>query len=284
MSTSIDILNRIHAAYYQLTAAERKVSDYILSCPDQIQYMSISQVAEECGVADATISRFCRNLGLKGFHSFKLEIAKHVATVSTISTQSNLKPSKTKRNKNQRIGKTSQDAIQQTIDLVNPSDITKAVSLMEKASNVVCIGSGGSMIMAQECAHLFSMVCNKFFAVNDSHMQISCTATLNTNDTIILFSYSGATKNGIAALELAKSRGISTILVTRFPKSPAAELADVVLCCGSNESPFQFGSVPARVAQLVVMDVLFHEYVTRNKEQSDEALDRIGAALSNMHI
>ena len=85
-------------------------------------------------------------------------------------------------------------------------------------------------------------------------------------------------------MELAKSRGVKIILVTRFNKSPAANLADVVLRCGSNEGPFQFGSVPAKVAQLIVMDVLFQEYYNRNKETCEEYIQRIAAALSGMHI
>ena len=83
---------------------------------------------------------------------------------------------------------------------------------------------------------------------------------------------------------LAKSRGIRTVLVTRFHKSPAANLADVVLRCGSNEGPFQFGSVAAKIAQLVVVDVLFQEYFSRNREICEENIQSIASALSNMHI
>jgi DNA-binding MurR/RpiR family transcriptional regulator len=140
------------------------------------------------------------------------------------------------------------------------------------------------MLLAQECAHLFSTITHKFHAVSDSHMQMSAVATMSSNDVVILFSYSGATHNGIAVLELAKVRGIPTILVTRFPKSPAAKLATVVLRCGSNEGPFQFGSVPAKVAQLVVMDVLFQEYCHRNPESCEENIQRIAAALSGKHL
>jgi DNA-binding MurR/RpiR family transcriptional regulator len=140
------------------------------------------------------------------------------------------------------------------------------------------------MIVASACAHLFSTVTGKFYAVSDSHLQISATATMGTDDVIVLFSYSGATTSGLQVLELAKARGIRTILVTRFRKSPAAKLADVVLLCGSNEGPFQFGSVPAKIAQLIVMDILFQEYTHRNKESCEENLRRIGDALSGKHI
>ena len=70
---SINILEQIHASYYQLTAAERKLADYVLAQRNQVQFMSITQLAEECGVAEATVSRFCRNLKLKGFNAFKLK-------------------------------------------------------------------------------------------------------------------------------------------------------------------------------------------------------------------
>ena len=276
---NMDILERIHASYYQLTATEKKVADYVLSQYDQIQFMSITQLAEACGTAEATISRFCRSLKLKGFNAFKLELARRSAV--------DLKPQEASDSlggRSQEVGRLAADAIAQTIEMVEPKQITKAVELFEKASRVLCCGAGGSMLMAEEFAHLFSTVTGKFVAVGDSHIQMSAAATMGKDDVIVLFSYSGATTNGIQLLELAQSRGIHTILVTRFNKSPAAKLADIVLRCGSNEGPFQFGSVPAKVAQLIVMDVLYQEYRHRNQKECEEYIENIASALSNLHI
>ena len=280
----INILERIHASYYQLSAAERKVADYVLSQHTQVQFMSITQLADECSVAEATVSRFCRSLGLKGFNAFKLEMARHVATSTAGLVPPRRIDSDSPEGRCMEAARLSQEAIQQTLDLVQPRAIEKAVSLFEQADKVICVGSGGSMLLAQECAHLFSTITNKFHAISDSHMQMSAVATMNTKDVVILFSYSGATHNGIAVLELAKVRGIPAILVTRFPKSPAAQLADVVLHCGSNETPFQFGSVPAKVAQLVLQDILYQEYLHRNREACEENLQQIAAALSEKHV
>ena len=281
-----NILERIHASYYQLTAAERRVADYVLSQYHQVQFMSITQLAEECGTADATVSRFCRSLKLKGFNAFKLELAKYSAAASTAADGLRLRPipTDTASGRCAEAGRLCQEAISQTIALVRMEDIEKTVSIFEEADRVFCMGAGGSMLLANECSHLFSTVCNKFSDIWDSHMQMSITATMNQNDVIVLFSYSGATQSGVEVLELAKQRGIRTILITRYPKSPAATLATVVLCCGSSESPFQFGSVPAKVAQLVLLDVLFQEYLHRNREKCEESLQRIAAALSEKHI
>ena len=278
----MNILERIHASYYQLTATERKVADYILSQYAQVQFMSITQLADECGTAEATISRFCRSLKLKGFNAFKIELARHSAPNTASRPQEPARDTLVGRSL--EVGRMANDAVYQTVELVEPEQVEKAVAMIEAAHRVMCIGSGGSMLLAQECAHLFSTVSGKFYAVSDSHMQMSAAATMGSEDVIILFSYSGATNTGLQVLEYAKSRGISTILITRFHKSPAAKLADVVLRCGSNEGPFQFGSVPAKIAQLIVVDVLFQEYCHRNRESCQENIQAIASALSSMHL
>ena len=276
-----NILERIHASYYQLTAAERKVADYVLAQYAQVQFMSITQLADECGTAEATISRFCRSLKLKGFNAFKIELARH-------SVGNTPKPTEPRTDSQSgriaEVGRLAIEAVNQTLELAEPKKLLHAVEMLEKAAHVMCIGAGGSMILASECAHLFSTVSAKFYAVSDSHSQMSAAATMGLEDVIVLFSYSGATTSGIQVLELAKARGIKTVLITRFNKSPAAKLADVVLRCGSNEGPFQFGSVPAKVAQLMVMDVLFQEYCYRNRESCEENIENIAAALSDMHV
>ena len=279
---SMDILERIRASYYQLTAAERKVADYVLTQHSQVQFMSITQLADECGTAETTVTRFCRSLKLKGFNAFKIELARH--SVLGVSSRREPVSTDTLAGRVQESGRLAIDAVHQTTELMDLNQIGLAVELIEQAPTVLCLGSGGSMIMACECAHLFSTVTGKFTTISDAHMQISAVATMDPKGVIILFSYSGATTGGIQILELARQRGIRTILVTRFQKSPAAKLSEVVLCCGSNESPFQFGSVPAKVAQLVVIDVFFQEYCLRNQESCNERVQYIASALSALHI
>ena len=54
-----NIFARITSGYYQLTAAEKKVADYIVVQQHQqkVQYFSISELAEACGVSERTIYR-----------------------------------------------------------------------------------------------------------------------------------------------------------------------------------------------------------------------------------
>ena len=203
----MNILDRIHAAYYQLTAAERKVADYVLKQYEQVQFMSITQLAEECGIAEATVSRFCRSLKLKGFNAFKIELAHH--SVATDPAHRG-KPVLSAVGRSREVARLAVDAVNQTIELADSESILRSVELFEKSGHVMCIGSGGSMIMASAFANMFAMADPKFYAVADSHSQISATATMGQKDMIVLFSYSGSTTGGIQVLALANPTLSST--------------------------------------------------------------------------
>ena len=88
-----NVFEKINSEYYQLTSAEKKVADYVVIHQHKTQFMSISELAEESGVAEATISRFCRRLDYKGYNAFKLAVANSTASrVESLPTQGEVLP------------------------------------------------------------------------------------------------------------------------------------------------------------------------------------------------
>lgn len=70
------ILEYITEQYHSLTRSGKKLADYIFTNTAAVQYLSISTLAENSGVSEATITRFCRSLGLSGYNDLKLALAK----------------------------------------------------------------------------------------------------------------------------------------------------------------------------------------------------------------
>jgi DNA-binding MurR/RpiR family transcriptional regulator len=281
----INAFEKISNAYYSLTAAEKKVADYVIIHQQESQYMSISELAEACGVAEATISRFARRLNYKGYNAFKLAVAHSTAGRSAGNPLSGqVLAEDGVSDVCQKLFAANVDAMEQTLSLLRPEDVTAAGDLLERADKVLCMGQGGSMVMAQEAAHLFSTAFGKYFAVTDSHMQAIAAAQLGPRDVILYFSYSGATRDMVENCLLARERGARVILVTRFPKSPGAALASVVLQCGANENPLQMGSVAARIAMIFVLDVLFSEVCRRDLPACRARRRQVADALSEKHL
>ena len=140
------------------------------------------------------------------------------------------------------------------------------------------------MVVAQEAAHLFSTALPNFYPVDDSHFQAIRCALLTARDVVMYFSYSGSTKDVVDVMKIAQERGARSILITRFPKSPGASCADVVLECGAREGPLQMGSVAARMGQLYLIDVLFNEVCRRDMESCRNRRKQVADALADKHL
>lgn len=280
-----DVFLKITSEYYQLTVAERKVADYIVQHRRKTQYMSISELAEECGVAEATISRFCKRLGYKGYNAFKLAVANSTGGQSTNRmVEGEILPEDSIENMCQKIYSADVEAASQTLKLIVPENISAAADALQRAGKVLCMGQGGSMLLAHEAAHMFSTSLGGYFPVWDSHMQVMAASQLAPEDAVLVFSYSASTKDLVDLLKIVKEQGATSILITRFPKSPGAIYADIVLQCGAKEGPLEFGSIAARIAQLFLIDVLFNEVIRRDLEGCKERRDRTADAVADKHI
>lgn len=283
---NISVYERISNEYYTLTASEKKVADYVLSNQTGTQFLSISELANACEVAEATISRFCRRLGYKGYNLFKLALAnaasQHKPWNNPLSGE--IEETDSLEDIAKKLCGAEIEALNQTLELLDLHAVREAADLLEKAGRVMCMGQGGSMLIAAEAAHLFSTVSNKFVAVADSHIQAISAASGDPEDVILFFSYSGSTKAMMHTLKQAQLRMLRIILVTRFPNSPGSDFADVILQCGSHENPLQSGSISARIAQLYLLDVLFSEYTRRNLDECRSFRARIADALAEKHL
>lgn len=275
----------IGSEYYSFTPAEKKLADYILSAQDCISRMSISELAGACSVADATVSRFCRRLGYKGYPDFKIAIANaSIHRLEDNPLSGEITQEDTLETISQKLLNASTMAMVQTREVLDLDAVARAAALLRNSTSVLCMGQGGSMLIASEAAHLFSTISGKFRPVSDSHMQAMAAAMVESTDTILFFSYSGSTLAMLDTLETARERGSKVILVTRFPNSPGAALADIVLQCGANENPLQSGSVPARIAQMYLIDILFSEFTRKNLDEAKERRNRIAQALAAKHV
>lgn len=280
-----NIFEQINSEYYQLTSAEKRVADYVADHQQRTQYMSISELAEEAGVAEATVTRFCKRLGCRGYNAFKLAVANSVAgRVDTLPPESEITSEDSIEELGRKLYVADRDAMAQTLELLRPEAVTKAADILCSAEEVLCMGQGGSMLLAQECAHLFSTSLPHFRAVSDSHLQAIAAAHLTERDAVLYYSYSGSTEELLKNLKVIRERSARIILITRFPKSPGAAYADVVLQCGSDEGPLQLGSVPARIAQLFLVDVLFSEVCRRDLPTAMANRERTAGALATKHI
>ena len=268
--------------YENFTRSERKIADYVLEHPKETQYISITDLSAECEVAVSTVSLFCRKLKLAGFNDFKLELARAALPAGTNISQlaGEVLPEDTPGAVMGKVLHTVQEELSNAYHMLSEPSVTRAVDLLRRAGQVICLGQGNHSVVALAAWAQFSTTSPKFKTIQDSHMQTVVLSTLSKEDAVLYFSYSGATHEVLDAAEVIRGRGAKLILVTRYLNSPASAYADTVLLCGPNEQPFQFGSSAALIAQLYVVEVLLSEFIRRDPDGAERNRRSVGKALT----
>lgn len=262
-----------------LTKSGRIIAEYLSQNAQQAQYWSISVLASQCGVAEATISRFCRALGFDSYNEMRIALARANASV-TPTVGEVLTPGASTATLCRHAGALSVKAINDASSAIEPEAVDRAAGLLQRAKQVFCFGQGSSQLLANSIWARFSALSTKFHTAGDNHMQAITASLMAPEDVILFVSYSGATRDMMETLRLAKSNGASVILLTHSSNVPGAALADVVLPCGAPESPLDGGSLPAKIAMLFTAEVLVLRYTVDNQELASIAQVRTKRALA----
>ncbi|MEE0801623.1 MAG: MurR/RpiR family transcriptional regulator [Gemmiger sp.] len=262
-----------------LTKSGRIVAEYLTRHAEDAQYLSISSLARECQVAEATIFRFCRSLGFDGYNEMKIALAQANATQSPAASYK-LEPGTDTATLAGHAAAASIEAINGTRSALDPAALDQAATLLQRARQVFCMGQGGSMYLAQDIWARFANISTKFHLAGDSHMQAITASLMGPEDVVLFISYSGATRDLMETLRLVKNNGAKVILLTHYADAPGAGLADVVLLCGARENPLDSGSITVKIAFLYVAEVLVLRYTLDNQELTAIARDRTSRALA----
>ena len=263
----------------QLTRSGHAVADYLLQHADEAQYLSISSLARECNVAEATVFRFCRALGFDGYHEMRIALAQANPT-GTMSSQRELQPGASTETLFEHASARLFTAINGTQNALSVEAVDEAARMLREAKQVFCFGQGGSMLLANDICARFASLSTKFRTSGDSHLQLLTASLMNEADVVLFVSYSGATRDMMETLRTAKAAGAKIILLTHYEDSPGASLADVVLRCGAQESPLDSGSIPIKVAVLYVGEVLVLRYILDSPEQANTAQELTSEVLT----
>ena len=262
-----------------LTKSGRTVAEYLLQHPAEAQYLSISSLARECRVAEATVFRFCRALGFEGYHEMRIALAQANATGALVN-QRVPEPDADTATLCEHASALLMTTINGTQNALSPEAVDRASELLRKARQVYCLGQGGSMLIANDICARFACISTKFRTAGDSHLQLVTASLMTPEDVVLFVSYSGATRDMLETLRTAKAAGAKIILLTHYEDSPGAKLADVVLLCGAQESPLDSGNIPIKVALLYVAEVLVLRYTMNDPQNVMDAQDRTSEALA----
>jgi DNA-binding MurR/RpiR family transcriptional regulator len=152
--------------------------------------------------------------------------------------------------------------------LLDLREVGKAAEAIAAASRVDIYGASGSALVGAEMQFCLHRIGVAAWAWTDVHNGLASSALLRPGDVALGISHSGQTRETIEMIAEAGSHGATTVVLTSFPRSPLADVADIVLLTATQATTFRPDALSARHPQLVVLDLLYIAVAQRTHERA----------------
>ena len=252
------VLDIICASLDSFFESERKIGNYIIQHIAEVVDMTVGELAQACGVSDASVSRFCKKINMKGFHHLKITLAKEISEkgieeeeVSNHISVNDIEQSL----KNILANKVTE--ITQTVSMMDAKQLSEILNKLNMARTVQFFAVGNTIPVAIDGAFKLNQIGIPAVSGTIWETQIGYTYNMTAEDVVIAISNSGESTAVLRALEAAKSAGATTLSITNSEKSSAAQLSDYHITTATREKLFLDGYCFSRVSATTVIEILY---------------------------
>lgn len=252
------VLDTICASLDTFFESERKIGTYIIQHTAKVVDMTVGELAQACGVSDASVSRFCKKIDIKGFHHLKITLAKEISErgkeeeeVSNHISVNDIGQSL----KNILANKVME--ITQTVSMMDIKQLHEILDKLNTAKTVQFFAVGNTIPVAIDGAFKLNQIGVPAVSGTIWETQIGYTYNMTADDVVIAISNSGESTAVLRALEAARSAGATTISITNSEKSSAAQLSDYHITTATREKLFLDGYCFSRVSATTMIEILY---------------------------
>lgn len=258
-----------------LTKSEQLLAKYVTEKPEQIYLQTLSELASNVGVGQATVMRFIDKLGYENFSSFKIDIAKDTVLISQKSNVANT------------IINTIQDDtcsfINTAASINTKTQYDSFTDYLYKSNHIYFMGIGTSGNVADIISYKFLRDGLSSKSIIDAHQMIIIACTVTKDDLIVLCSYSGETVELLRAVAIAKKNHCRVLLVTAFHNSSLEQYSELTLYIPADKDAFYYygASMQTIIANLYVFDCIHQIYFKKHPSKTKKNNDKLAAVFAN---
>lgn len=280
MTSEINCEIKISELYTTFSPKEKTIADYLLKHKADVIYLSIDILATKIGISESTLVRFVRKLGYSNYREFRVSITKYqereIATVFET-------PIGEEEDEVDIIFSSAKRTLELTQSGLDRRKIKEAVQLINESGKLLLAGMGGSNIVSQDAFHKIIRTGITCQFSPEYHMQLMLASQLEENDVVLLTSHTGVDIDALNIMDIAKSRKAKVIVITSSPYSPITAKADIILSVSVSVTTAVAESFSARIAQLMLIDVVYVELMKLRKD-GISSLERMRDAIATRRL
>lgn len=266
------VINQICASMDTFFETEKKIGNFIIHHPKEIVDMTVGELAKECQVSEASVSRFCKKIDMKGFHHLKISIAKEMVSQSEDDELSNHISVDDLEQSLKNILANKVAELTQTVSMMNSENLQDILKRINNAHNVLFAAVGNTVPVAMDGAYKLNQIGISAVSTPVWETQLAYSYNLSADDVVIAISNSGESTGVINILEAAKQKKATTISITNSEKSTIAKISDYHITTATREKLFLDEYRFSRVSATMVIEVLYLFLTSMRKEAYDSII------------
>lgn len=273
-----NLLSSLSNALPTLTEAYASICSYVLEHRLEVPKMSTAELARACEVSEATVVRFARKMGAKGYADFKLSLsAANVLQARDGIELADIHPGDTAGEVLDKLTSFTVNSFENTAAMLDREELERAGALIEEARKkrrrvfVAAFGSTG--IVAQAFVIKMMRLGVETVYYEDLHVQLESILGIVEDDLLVCFSVLGRTSENEELVGIARDRGCDVIVVTQQRNCSIAQKATCLLLTACAENSLRLTSQTALNVQLLIVDVIFTSLAIKDLEPIRAAVE-----------
>ena len=270
MKSETDLLRRLTEGASAFSANQRALAKYVQAHYQAVAFTTVSELARESRVSEATIVRFAKVLGFKGYPEFQKEVRRLVR--ADLKGTERFKLSPAAASPLDLVLAKEMENLGALRDGFDAQAFRAALKSLRAASELLIVGARATAPLATHMAFglaKLGMRAHRALSVTtDTYDQVN---RLDRRACAVVIGFPRYLRELVEVLDFAKGAKLATLAITDSAFSPLR--GDVSLYAPAESASFMaFHSAP-----LVLINALLHELSVADREATVSALDRFEA-------
>ena len=285
MEQGITWEDRVKGAYASLRPSEQKVAEFFLAHAEELEDLTIGELARGAGVSEPTVIRCVRGLGYRGYREFKGALSQKEGQVRGNALDYlggfALRPWERMGDLPLKAVRTHRAQLEETLKSVPTGELERAARILAGAQFIDIYGVENSCAPASDLLTKLTYLGLPCRFHTDAYLQQIGAAHLRPGAAAIAFSHSGKSMDTVKALRLAQKAGAVTIAVAGGEDPVLFRYADVALGVGGTAQTVYGKAIFSLVADLAVVDMLYMAVILSDYERFSHNLDHSGQVIAD---
>lgn len=259
------------------TPTENEISQFIVKNQDFVITNTIISLAEAVKTSEASINRFVRKIGYRGFNNFKIALAQNKFQEEVLDDLLD------SGNVIESVSADYRQMILNTSALMNSTDIERIITLIKKSVFIRVVSPSHNGFVANDFASKLESVGFNTKVYKDN-IEISLSLqNLNNESLVFVIAPSIQTKDLYSFVTNAKERGAKVVVITSHDFNDLDDLTDVKIIVSDKNISRNPMSMSNSLVNLYAVDTIFEALLRSDKNLRQKKLNS-DAVINNQQV